>query len=55
MINVPVSNDFIDDPENYSLFTISTDSFPCDVLFMEYVSGITFHKICKYNIQHKLY
>lgn len=53
MINIPVSNDFIDDPDNYSLFTISTDSFPCDVLFMEYVSGITFHKICKYMYSHK--
>jgi len=48
IINLPISNDFIDKPDDYSLFNNSNSYFLCNVLLMEYVSPITFHYICKY-------
>ena len=48
MINIPVSNDFINEPDEESLFKNSNDYFPCNVLLIEYVSPISFYHICKY-------
>lgn len=48
MINLPVSNDFVNDPENESLFKNNNDYFPCNVLLIEYVSPISLYHVCKY-------
>jgi hypothetical protein len=48
MINLPVSNDFINNPDKQSLFKNSNDYFPCNVLLIEYVSPISLYHVCKY-------
>lgn len=48
MINIPVSNDFINQPDNESLFKNTNDYFPCNVLLIEYVSPISLYHVCKY-------
>lgn len=48
LINLPVSNDFINNPELESLFKNSNDYFPCNVLIIEYVSPISLYHVCKY-------
>ncbi len=46
MINIPVSNEFIDDPDEHSLFKNSQDYFPCNVLLLEYISRLSLSDIC---------
>jgi hypothetical protein len=48
MINIPVSNAFINEPDNESLFKNNNDYFPCNVLLIEYVSPISLYQVCKY-------
>jgi hypothetical protein len=52
MINIPVSNDFVNSPDDESLFKNNNDYFPCNVLLMEYVSPISFYHVCKYLHEH---
>ena len=47
MIGIPVSNDFINEPDQESLFKNNNDYFPCNVLLMEYVSPISLYHVCK--------
>jgi hypothetical protein len=48
MINMPVSNDFINEPDSETLFKNNNDYFPCNVLLIEYVSPISLYHICKH-------
>lgn len=48
MINLPISNEFINDPDKEFLFKNSTDYFPSNMLLMEYVSPVSFYHVCKY-------
>lgn len=53
MINIPVSNDFVNCPDKESLFKNSVDYFPCNVLLIEYVSPISLYHVCKYLHQDR--
>jgi len=53
MINIPVSNDFVNDPDTESLFKNNNDYFPCNVLLIEYVSPISLYHVCKYLHPHR--
>lgn len=53
MINLPISNDFIENPDQENLFKNSNDYFPCNVLLMEYVSPISLYHVCKYLHEDK--
>jgi hypothetical protein len=53
MINLPISNDFINDPDKESLFKNSNDYFPCNVLLLEYISPISIYHVCKYLYKNK--
>lgn len=53
MINLPISNDFVNEPEKESLFKNNNDYFPCNVLLIEYVSPISFYHVCKYLHSNK--
>lgn len=53
MITLPISNEFINNPSNSSLFTNSNDYFPCNVMLAEYVSPISLYHVCKYMHHNK--
>lgn len=47
MINLPVSNDFIFDSYDSSLFSFDDETIPRNVLFMEYVNKLPFFRLCQ--------
>ena len=47
MINIPVSNDFIFDSYDRSLFSFDDETIPRNVLFMEYVNKLPFFRLCQ--------
>jgi len=47
MINIPVSNDFVFDSYNSSLFSFDDETIPRNVLFMEYVNKLPFFRLCQ--------
>lgn len=47
MINIPVSNDFIFDSYDSSLFSFDDETIPRNVLFMEYVNKLPFFRLCQ--------
>ena len=53
MLNIPISNDFINKPDQTSLFNNSNDYFPCNILLMEYVSPISLYRVCKHLNEDK--
>lgn len=48
LITIPVSEDFLREPENNILFKLTSSSMPCNILLTEYVSPIAFYYVCKY-------
>lgn len=53
MLEIPLSNEFIADPDEHSLFKNSDDYFPSKVLLIEYVSPISLYHLCKYLFNRK--
>lgn len=49
MINLPLSNSYVDDPSTGSLLMNDVDYMPSNVLLLEYVSDISFYHVCKYG------
>lgn len=47
MINLPVSNDFVFDSYDSSLFSFDDETIPRNVLFMEYVNKLPFFRLCQ--------
>lgn len=53
MIELPISNEFISEPDDHSLFKNSNDYFPSKVLLIEYVSPVSLYHLCKYLSNRK--
>lgn len=53
ILNIPLSNEFISDPDDHSLFHNSDDYFPSKVLLIEYVSPVSLYHLCKYLFNRK--
>jgi len=53
MLEIPLSNEFISEPEEHSLFKNSDDYFPSKVMLMEYVSPVSLYHLCKYLFNRK--
>lgn len=62
MIELPISEDFIRDPYNHSLFETEGDMIPRNILFIENVNKLPFYKLCdrilnvewkENNLKHK--
>jgi hypothetical protein len=49
MMNIPLSNTYVDDPKEGELFMSDNDYMPSNVLLLEYVSDMSFYHICKYS------
>jgi hypothetical protein len=49
MIKLPISGDFIEKPQSSHLFANSSEVYPCNVLFIEYVSPMSLYHLCKYR------
>lgn len=53
MLDIPLSNEFISEPDERSLFHNSDDYFPSKVLLIEYVSPVSLYHLCKYLFNRK--
>jgi hypothetical protein len=53
MLDIPLANEFISDPDEHSLFKNSDDYFPSKLLLIEYVSPISMYHLCKYLFNRK--